>query len=48
MRRPLLALFLIASIVPASFGRGLLVPEDAKLQPLAMVNQSSFDCRASS
>ncbi len=38
MRRLLWAALLLLAVAPASFGRGLLVPDDVKLPPLAMVN----------
>jgi len=38
MRRLLGVALLLLAFAPASFGRGLLVPDDVKLPPLAMVN----------
>ena len=38
MRRLLGVALLLLTVAPASFGRGLLVPDDVKLPPLAMVN----------
>ncbi len=38
MRRYLGAALLLLALTPATFGRGLLVPDDVKLPPLAMVN----------
>lgn len=38
MRRALLPLLVLAAVAPAGFARGLLVPEDVKVPPLAMVH----------
>lgn len=38
MRRALLCAFVLAAAAPAGFARGLLVPEDVKVPPLAMVH----------
>ena len=38
MRRALVPLLVLATVAPAGFARGLLVPEDVKVPPLAMVH----------
>lgn len=38
MRRALLPLLVLAAVAPVGFARGLLVPEDVKVPPLAMVH----------
>ncbi len=38
MRRALFAALVLAAVAPAGFARGLLVPEDIKVPPLAMVH----------
>lgn len=38
MRRALLSLLAVFAVAPAGFARGLLVPEDVKVPPLAMVH----------
>ena len=38
MRRALLSALVLAAVAPAGFARGLLVPDDVKLPPLAMVH----------